>query len=530
MYSFLVATQTLDDSLEQQLQKIRQAGDFDLRTPPLVTDLFDPIAPHKVGVAHLAVKPRFLLADPVGCGKTPQVLVAFAFLKHRRPDIRTLVVARKNAIWQWKSAIQKFLRWAPRDYKGVSVKIVGYDQEGGYVARKKRLDTIQSGSADVLIFSYHQFARDHEEILQHIENFIVIFDEIQTVKSRTQKLLYPSAVKVSLKALYVWGLSATPIMNKLEELYSIMSVIRPGMFGDYDHFRKVYYKLELNEKLKFYEFTGYQNLQQLMLLMRPFYIRRPAEAFDHLLPRVVPQIYMCDMDHSQRSVYQQIKEKYFPGDSEMRARRLTPLASLTYAQMVSDAPQALSQEYTPESSKWDELHRILTEDVVDEKVIIFAKFERTISFLGGKLEAAGIPYVRITGKENPLERENNKLEFLNPEGRKIILINEAGGDSIDLYSAGILIFYGLPWSYGQFIQVIGRARRRGSKHARLLVVLLMNRGTIDEHVFKVLRLKENLVENTFGLDSESALRTEEERAEENTLRTLFDSIRDGNDS
>lgn len=507
------------EAIDRELQRIRQIGDIELRPCPYVSDLFISNPPHRVGITHLAVKPRFLLADPTGTGKTPQMLVAFGFLKLKAPGLRMLVMAPKTALFQWKEAVEKFCL-------GFKVRVVGYEEDTGKLrSRFSRYDIYSGSRADILLLSYHQMARDVDVILENIDNFVVVFDEVQTVKSQKQKLLYPNARKLSQKARYVWGASATPIMNRLDELYAVMDVINPGMFGSLDHFRRVYYKYVQvadgrTQSIR-WEFSEYQNLPQLMLFMRPFYIKRPSEVINIHLPEIVSKICMVELESTQAQSYDSIVDQYFPGNEEMRARRLTKLASLTYAQMASDAPSTIG--LSGGSSKADELVRLLTEELFEEKVIVFVRFERAVTYLTNVLAEAGIECKRITGKENPLERNAAKTEFNTSESVNVILINEAGGEAIDLQAASVMIFFDFPYSWGKFQQVIGRARRRGSIHSHLLVVLLMNRGTIDERVFEILKIKERLVSQTFGVE-ESALEVEESENPD-SISQLFESIR-----
>lgn len=120
------------EDIDYHLQKLRQIGDAPLKLCPYISSEFIPIPPHKVGIAHLVLKPRLLLADPVGCGKTPQALAAYGFLKARDSKLRVLVMAERSAIYQWHMSVEKFL-------VGVRPSIVGYNLDSGSsVTRHKR--------------------------------------------------------------------------------------------------------------------------------------------------------------------------------------------------------------------------------------------------------------------------------------------------------------------------------------------------------------------------------------------------------
>jgi superfamily II DNA/RNA helicase len=130
----------------------------------------------------------------------------------------------------------------------------------------------------------------------------------------------------------------------------------------------------------------------------------------------------------------------------------------------------------------------------------------TIHRIGGE-EVHG-KHVRAVGRYsvvNPCDhaerlaaRDAAKADF-NAGRVHVIVLNAAGGESLDLQTASIVLFYDLPWSWTELQQVIGRARRIGSPHEKVLAVLLINPG-IDQHTKELLQDKESLVGETFGLD------------------------------
>jgi SNF2 family DNA or RNA helicase len=500
------------ETIDLHLQRLRQVGDTPIKPCEYLSDKFIPIPPHKVGIAHLVLKPRFLLADPTGCGKTPQSLAAFGFLKQRDAKVRMLVMAERSAIFQWKESVLKFLT-------GIRPQIIGYDLDSGSaLTRHQRYALYEGSGADVLVLSYHQMARDIDVILRNVDNYIVVYDEVQHLKSHTGKSLYPAAQKLSMKGRYVWGLTATPIMNRLEELYSIMEVIRPGTFGSYETFANRF--LERNwmdlrgniltrdeanhPALKgkvFWKVTGEKNIPELMKVMRPFFLRRRAIDIDKHLPIVVSSPRLIEMDSKQAALYEEIRKGRFPATVERKARGLRKFAALIYAQLVADAPELAGLEGS--SAKITELIRIMTEEVNGEKVIIYSRFRRSVDLICSTLAKLGIPHARITGKEGTKEREDAKIRFNTSSDVNTICINKAGGTSLDLQQAKILIFFDLPWSWGERDQVRGRTRRIGSPHEKVLEIPLICNNTIDQHVYSVLEDKESLVERTFGVSPTS---------------------------
>ncbi len=229
---------------------------------------------------------------------------------------------------------------------------------------------------------------------------------------------------------------------------------------------------------------GYRNIAHLTSRLDPVYLKRPPDAFDRHLPGVVMQIKRLTMSDKQAAAYHSAISQFFRGE------QINKLTSLVYAQMVSDAPEALGLK-DHGSSKLDELQRFFREDIDDtQKVVIYARYERVVTHIVAGLKAIGIRSLRITGKEGAAEREAAKTAFNSDPSVQAICINAAGGQAIDLQAAGILVFFDLPWSYGECQQVVGRTRRLGSHHPRILTLLLANEGTVDIHTLAILRDKE----------------------------------------
>jgi len=544
-------------SLEQidiALEKVREAGDANLRPCPLVTNAFDPIPPHRVGVTHLIYKPRFLLLDPTGTGKTPQTLVAFAYLKQAHPEFKAIVCTRKSALFQWDASVQRFLT-------GLRSEVVGYDPndpsvEWNALKRREQYERFIRGETDVLIASYHTIARDWtvESISARggskrvdsgkardwiidpkiLGTFALVLDEVQTCKARMARTVAPAMRLLSREARYCWGLTATPIMSRLDDLYGIVETVRPGTLGNYfDDFAPHYLKrikipLKGSKFRHFYKIIGHQNLPHLMARLHPFYLQRGIDDFVFFLAAVTIESLIVDLDAKQRGVYDTIRRQFFPSQDDTEAsetatrideaRRkaekkearqaaeegravqpvtLPKLTSLVYAQLAVDAPRVLGVDVP--SAKLTELLRYLDEDAATEKVIVYTRFEQVATMIHTALTEAGIKATRITGKESGGTRRKAQEAFMTDPETRVICLTSAGGEAIDLQAARILVYYDLPWSWGEFTQVLGRARRQGSPHQSLLVILLGTLNTIDTHTLTLLQAKEKLINSTFTL-------------------------------
>lgn len=178
-------------------------------------------------------------------------------------------------------------------------------------------------------------------------------------------------------------------------------------------------------------------------------------------------------------------------------------------QQAVNAPQLIMDDegnpFQGDSSKVDALLELLEGDASGKKVIVFSRFEKMISHIEEALNKAEIKCVRITGKENnPKVRQEAREKFqdLN-SGIDVILITTAGSESLNLQAAEHFVFIDLPFSYGDYQQLIGRMIRIGSTHSTVIAhhfigVRKSGEKTIDSHVLGILRSKKKLVDKVAG--------------------------------
>ncbi len=480
-------------AVEAYLQQIRTTGDAVLRPCRLTTTALESIAPQRVGTAHLFLRPRFVLADPTGSGKTPMALNAFGYLREKDPGFRALILTSKSAQFQWRDSVHRFL-------KGLTASVLGYSASGRKLPPADRLTAYynEERTTDIWITTLATMASDVEHILLNLDNYVVISDEVHHLSNQRQKVLYPSAQKVGAKARSVWGLSATPLRNdRLDEIYSLFELIRPGTFGSYTEYRRKYYILKLVKpkwKAKpgqpaprmFYEVLGYQNLDHLQAVIDPFYLRRPFEVFSDKLPALTFRREDVELEPAQRKLYKEVW--HWPGKN---GTKILKIAAITKAQQALGDPGILGHPDCP-NAKRDTLLKLLTTELRDTQVVVYSKSAQVAQLLHSALTTAKIPHGMVTGELDLQVRERARQLFQAGNSR-VMLVTDAGGEALDLQAASTIVFYDLPWSYGNFTQVLGRARRFGSTHTTVQAILLVARNSFDEAIFSTLLRKEGMI-------------------------------------
>lgn len=187
--------------------------------------------PHQIDAALFALQTPFLpgviLADEVGLGKTIEAgIVITQYWAERKRSI--LIVTPSSLRQQWKQELyEKFL---------ISASILDPKSKDTLLAQTS------GRQGEVLICSY-EFAQRHEQALLRTWDLIVA-DEAHRLRNYwTGKGKTAEAVShIVAGAHKTVLLTATPLQNKLEELYGLVSVFDPGYFYSLDAFRERYIK------------------------------------------------------------------------------------------------------------------------------------------------------------------------------------------------------------------------------------------------------------------------------------------------
>lgn len=490
--------------IEARLAEIRAAGDCPLTLPPVIRPWdgvagFQSNAPHRVGIAHLRLRPRFLLLDPTGTGKTPQTLVAFGMLwQQTTPKMRLLVLCAKSAQTMWVEAVEKFLI-------GPRAKVVGRTPLGGEQAPDLRQLDYLDTSLDVLVTTYTTFANDLDTIKgMDLSRLVLVLDEAHRLKSLGQQKLRPAVDAISQHARYVWGLTATPQDTELMDLYSLFDVVRPGMFGSPTAFANRYMNRVWVRfgKPKFrghkvpgkWHVKGYQHLDELRARMAPWSLSRPLALFETIMPGLRVLRYEVTLDSDHRRMYQIALGKVRDASSPVEQD-----TAIHYTQRLVDAPPVLGLETIKPPAKLRELIRLLQEELAGQHVLVFSRYATVCHWLQQELTAAGISTGLLVGSMGTAERDTAVRAFQAAAPQHgvastepsvptttVLVLSSAGGESLNLQQARAVVLYDLPWGTAGLIQLLGRARRRGSRHDQVLLLLITAQETVDTATLNVL--------------------------------------------
>ena len=164
-------------------------------------------------------------------------------------------------------------------------------------------------------------------------------------------------------------------------------------------------------------------------------------------------------------------------------------AVLTFLKQICNDPGLVHPDYDGiGSGKLELLDEILAEAIEsDQKVVIFSQYARMVNRLSQHLERNGIRHVCLTGQST--HRGAIVSSFQNdPDIRVFIGSLLAGGTGIDLTAASVVIHFDRWWNAAKENQATDRIHRIG-QHRNVQVFKLITRGTVEEHIDRIIAQK-----------------------------------------
>lgn len=432
------------------------------------------------GIAFAVGAGRAVLADDMGLGKTIQG-IGVAELLARQVDIRrVLIVCPASVKSQWRSEILKFSHRSCQIVLGTA---------------KERVSQYE-GDTFFTICNYEQIRRDHPTI-ERLAWDLIILDEGQRIKnweSKTSRLIK------TLRSKFALVLSGTPLENRLEELYTVVSFIDDRRLGPVYRFFHRHRVVDDGGRL-----LGYKNLGQLRESLAPILLRRTRQSVMQQLPERTTEVVRIAPTEEQKLMSDEYvakaamiaAKKYI---SEMDLLRLQKY--LLMARLAANSTQLVDKEKPGYSSKLERIRELLEQLAAesDRKILIFSEWTKMLDLIEPHLRETGLEFVRLDGSLPQRKRQEVIHRFQTDPGCRAIILSNAGATGLNLQAGNTVINVDLPWNPAVLEQRIGRAHRMGQKRP-VQVYVLVTEATIEERLLHLLSAKHDLA--MAALDTES---------------------------
>lgn len=407
-----------------------------------------------------------LLGDEPGLGKTKQVLEAAQKIGARY----ILAVCPKTVQHNWLNEVNL---WWPEANAAVL--------PDGAKARREFWEQ----PSDIVICNYEKLIAKDWPKDRHWDIFIP--DEIQRAKdSRT--LTHKAIKAVSKMANFTQPMSGSPMEIRLEELYSVFSIIRPSVLGGFIRFRAQHMDYD-----DFGRLIKAKNLGLLRQRISPWMIRRTKAEVLHQLPPKQYQDVAIDLTPAEQSEYAEIMFEYrdWLKESGRSPSEMNALTRLIRLRQFCCSPQLLDPEGS-RGSKWEEFISVVQD--WPGRVVVFSEFRQMITLLANWLSAYDwfSREALIDGGVSSSEERLRRVEAFNRgELGKVFLSTDAGQLGINLTGADLCVHWNPLWNPQKMIQREDRLHRIGQT-GQVTVMNLLAVGTIDMGMSRILAERRQL--------------------------------------
>lgn len=462
----------IDDFLTNMVNEISKYNEANIELPDVNAKLRDY---QVLGYKWLSILKKYhvggILADDMGLGKTLQIITLIKADNELKPS---LIVCPKSLIFNWKTEFNKFA-------SDIAVKeIYGNQNE-----RRDIINQINENEKVIYIISYDSLGRDIE-FINHNFNFLIL-DEAQAIKNVHAK----KAINVkSVKAVYRFALTGTPIENNVVDLWSIFDFLMPQYFEELSVFKSRY----LHDP----EYTN-----SIAKKVAPFILRRTKKDVLKDLPPKFERIVTCEMDNEQRKLYDAIcneaKDRLALGG---KAFDVLPL--LTRLRQICIDPNMFLDNYNGESAKMSLLDDIINEYLANNhRILIFSQYVKALEIIEKYLISNNVKYYKITGDTDAKDRLRMASEFNNSNNIPIFLISlKAGGTGLNLIGADTVIHVDPWWNSSAEDQATDRAHRIGQTK-NVEVIKLICENSIEQRVLELQNIKKDIIDRLISSNDDS---------------------------
>ena len=455
---------------------------------------------------------RGMFCDEVGLGKTIEAGLVIKEYLSRNIVQRLMVVTPASLVEQWREELAvKFGLTGFVTTADVDFRVAGSEAWEKFPLLIASLATARRA--------------EHRARLAHIPFDLVVLDEAHHLKNRNS-----ASWKFvnELQRKYIVLLTATPVENNLDELYNLITLLKPGQLKTPREFRKQFV-VSGDPRLP-------KNRGQLRELLGDVMVRHTRNQVNINLPPRQANTVRLNLSNEEAEFYKAVSDcvrgllaplnqsapEENPVEKESAIRQTDRFALLTLQREIGSSPKAaeatlrsLGARITNEESRrqlitlaerstqirsWakaEALEKLLKTILRDptEKVIIFTHFRRTLEKLAELLRRMDVDFVQYHGEMDMPSKNQAIADF---ESRASILLStEAAGEGRNLQFCRTMINFDIPWNPMRIEQRVGRIHRIGQTRD-VRIYNLSARGTVEDYLLEILDQKLNMFELVIG--------------------------------
>ncbi len=476
--------------------------------------------------------PVTLLADDVGLGKTISAGLVISELASRSRVSKVLVVCPKILGPQWQSELT-----------------TKFDIPAKFVTGRDLIDA-DFEEFGAIITTYNS-ARLYLDQIPEDRFQMLVLDEAHKLRNLYGVEKAPQVAKCFKEALqdrrfrFVLMLTATPIHNRLWDLYSLVDLLtvargHQNPFGSEGVFAR---KFIADDRGKARHLKA-DAIEEFRSIVYGYMSRvRRGDAKLHFPDRIVKR-HQVDPTPAELELIETIAEPIQSLNILVQISILKALASspeALNAQLKNMArkgtvPVGLSEavnaivERMPLTAKLKGLGQLIDQLKKQNpdrwRLVVFTALRETQTTIQIFLEKYGLKIGIINGDSGERNQDTIERFRANPPDYRVIVSTEAGAEGVNLQAANVLVNFDLPWNPMVVEQRIGRIQRLASEYENVIVYNLTLRGTFEDYIVGRLMEKLQMASHAIG-DIESLLQStdgDNDEADEKFEERLLDLV------
>lgn len=331
---------------------------------------------HQVdGVRRMIKMTGGLLADDMGLGKSLQILTVAAVAFQDEGLDKVLCVTPLSLKFNWSDEMDEHTTYSYHVLTGTP---------------KQRLKQLEEFDADVLVVNYEQVVA-HLGELNAMGFGFVLLDEAHYIKGhKTKRTKACHRLRIPRR----WALTGSPVLNQVDDLWSILHFIDPVAFPKYWSFvnRYAVWGGYMDKQI-----VGVKNERELKEIVDRYMIRR-TKAELGLSYKQPPVIEKLELSKKQKELYEQAKEELqidIPNANPLEISNA--MVKLLRLKQICGTTAAI-EGHDDDSAKLDRAEEIIQE-LVDrgEPVVVFTQFRSVLACIVDRLEKRGMKTYQIHG-------------------------------------------------------------------------------------------------------------------------------------
>ena len=449
-----------------------------------------------------------VLADDMGLGKTVQTLALLQARRAARPrgaaSSPALLIVPTSLLHSWQTQAAQFTP---------DLRLVVLHGPDRAALRDAALQ------ADLVVTTYPLLARDGDWLAA--QNWpLVILDEAQTLKNPASQM---AKTLRDIPALGRLALTGTPLENSLQDLWTLIDWVNPGLLGERKRFQTLF-------RTPIEKHGDAAAQARLNRRLRPFLLRRTKQQVAAELPPKTEILERVDLSKLQQALYETVRSAM---DARVRAAvqtrglaaaRITVLDALLKLRQVCCDPalvKTAAARSVTESAKRAHLRDLLAQLVAEgRRVLVFSQFVEMLRLIEADLTQAGIAHLSLTGQTQ--NRAAVLDAFAQGDAPVFLLSLKAGGVGLTLTEADTVILYDPWWNPAVERQAMDRTHRIGQDKP-VFVHRLVAAGTVEEKILDMQARKQALADALF----DDTGGTPDTMLDEATLQDLFAPLGSG---